>query len=509
MNISRMKYVFLVSLIAGSVVIGCGKGGNTKAGSGRETVSEVKDTTVTQTGAATDAQVALCGPHKLPVSVCYLCDASLRDPGRLWCKEHNRYEDRCFICHPDQREAGRLYCDEHGLYEDECIFCHPDLVRSAAFTSGSDFSQKLMCDEHHVPEQECGICHPELAETLRPGQGLKIRFPSATSAEKAGITAQPMRETEARAFVSAMGRLEFNQNRAAKIASPIEGQVMRVLVDLGQEVRQGQVLAEINAQGWGEALAEEKAAKAALDREEELHRERVSATRDLEEARARYERARAARLAAQGAGAGSNTVTQVGEGDPRLALRTPVSGTVVMRAVSMGDVASPGTVLMEVANLNPLWAMLSLPEASAALVHKGDVVDLSQGDAPLGSGQVDWVADVIDPATRMVPVRAIVPNPNRTLRAGTYVLARIRSGSKASAVLVPADATARFGGKSFVFLELSPDMFELRCVELSGETNGFVAVVAGLNKGDRVVSTQSYLVKSEFQKSRLGAGCVD
>jgi membrane fusion protein, heavy metal efflux system len=505
-NMSFAKQLLFILMIG--AVAGCGKQSDTKTESTQETVREVKDSTVTQAADASGAQAALCAAHKLPVSVCYLCDASLRDPNRLWCQEHNRYEDRCFICHPDQREAGRLYCDEHGLYEDECIFCHPDLLRSALSPSGSEHSPALQCDEHHVPEAECGICHPELAETLRPGQGLKIRFPSETSAEKAGITAQPMRQTEAGAFVSAMGRLEFNQNRAAKIASPIEGQVMRVLVDLGQEVRQGQVLAEINAQGWGEALAEEKAAKAALDREEELHRERVSATRDLEEARARYERARAARLAAQGSGAGANIVTQ-GDGDPRLALRAPVSGTVVSRAVSMGDVASPGSVLMEVADLDPLWAMLSLPEASAALVRKGDVVDLSQGEAELGSGQVDWIADVIDPATRMVTVRAIVPNPHRALRAGTYVEARIRTGSNANTVLVPRDATARFGGKPFVFLELLPDLFEIRRVEVSGEMNGLVAVVAGLHEGDRVVSTQSYLVKSEFQKSRLGAGCVD
>jgi len=426
MNNSRVKYVFLVSLIAASVVAGCGKGGDTKTGATQERTEETKTSPLAQ-GA------------------------------------------------------------------------------DASSSEGGD----LLCDEHRVLEEECGICHPELAETLRPGQGLKIRFPSETSAAKAGITALPARAAEAGGFVAAMGRLEFNQNRAAKVASPIEGQVMRVLVDLGQEVRQGQVLIEINAQGWGEALAEEKAAKAALDREEELHRERVSATRDLEEARARYERARAARLAAQGAGAGSNSVTQVAEGDPRLALRASVSGTVVTRAASVGDLASPGTVLMEIADLDPLWAMLSLPEASATLIHKADVVDLFQGDSPLGSGRVDWIADVIDPATRMVPVRAIVPNPNRTLRAGTYVQARIRTSADARALLVPVDATARFGGKPFVFLELSSDMFEVRRVEVSGETNGWVAVVAGLHQGDRVVSTQSYLVKSEFQKSRLGAGCVD
>ena len=45
--------------------------------------------------------VALCEPHQLPVSDCFMCDPALRDQDRLWCTEHDRYEDRCFICHPE------------------------------------------------------------------------------------------------------------------------------------------------------------------------------------------------------------------------------------------------------------------------------------------------------------------------------------------------------------------------------------------------------------------------
>ncbi|MBW2652294.1 MAG: hypothetical protein JRC57_04295, partial [Deltaproteobacteria bacterium] len=49
------------------------------------------------------------------------CDPALREPERLWCGEHERYEDRCFICHPEIKEADRLWCEEHKLDEDECF----------------------------------------------------------------------------------------------------------------------------------------------------------------------------------------------------------------------------------------------------------------------------------------------------------------------------------------------------------------------------------------------------
>ncbi|MGH7602193.1 MAG: hypothetical protein ACREOI_37990, partial [bacterium] len=145
------------------------------------------------------AQTELCGRHQLSVADCFMCDPALREAGRLWCAEHDRYEDRCFICHPEIKEANRLWCEEHNLYEDECIFCHPELKKSKAAPDSQRAAGNgkldikpiaangLQCDEHGVPEKVCGICHPDLAGALQPGQGLQIRFESSQSTAKAGV----------------------------------------------------------------------------------------------------------------------------------------------------------------------------------------------------------------------------------------------------------------------------------------------------------------------------------
>jgi hypothetical protein len=52
----------------------------------------------------------LCQGHNVPKNLCFFCDPSLREPGRLWCNEHERYEDRCFICHTELKEENRLWC---------------------------------------------------------------------------------------------------------------------------------------------------------------------------------------------------------------------------------------------------------------------------------------------------------------------------------------------------------------------------------------------------------------
>ena len=74
---------------------------------------------------------------------------------------------------------------------------------------------------------------------------------------------------------------------------------------------------------------------------------------------------------------------------------------------------------------------------------------------------------------------------------------------------VPADAVQQIDGFSFVFTPLSDDLFELRRVTLGGRDGARVAIVAGLLPEDRIVVTHSFTLKSEFLKSKLGAGCVD
>lgn len=79
-----------------------------------------------------EATTAKCAAHNAPKELCFICDANLRDKGRLWCKEHSRYEDRCWECHPEAQDKNRLYCKEHSLYEDECFICHPEVRQKGA-----------------------------------------------------------------------------------------------------------------------------------------------------------------------------------------------------------------------------------------------------------------------------------------------------------------------------------------------------------------------------------------
>jgi cobalt-zinc-cadmium efflux system membrane fusion protein len=540
----KMNSLKLLVLTIAVVAILAGCGGTDEAETTRAgqdaPAGEVKDP---HEGHAHDASpqvaVATCGVHGADAALCYFCDASLRDPSRLWCKEHNRYEDRCLICHPEIRDKSRLYCTEHGLYEDECFICHPELfeakdddnndgastgpgtevmMAAAAVTSG------LHCNEHDVAESECGICHPELADLLAPGGGLKIRFPSTTSAAKAGIeSSHPTRENAPRT-VSAVGELGYNLNRLVRVTPLVDGVVREVHADLGDEVEAGQALVSIASPhiadakaAYLEAVAEETVAMRALERDTKLFEKDAIAEQRLIEAQAKLATTAAHRGAAEqnliDLGFTSGEVARVKKGESGgsgAVLRAPFAATVVGRNAVRGDVVSVGTELLQLADTKELWLNIAVPERDVAGVAPNQRVTVrSEATGLETSGLVSWVSTHLNETTRMAEVRAVIPDPGGLWKAGMFVSASILLDTTGDALSVSAGSVHRFGGLPFVFVEVGDGLYEVRRIDLLGANGDRAYVAAGLTADERVVTSRSFLVKSEFQKSRLGAGCVD
>jgi len=512
-----MRNSILPLLLAASLLgAGCG---------GEETRSA--DSARVANDRAAEPAGAVCAAHGAPASVCFLCDPSLREVGRLWCAEHGRYEDRCWLCHPDVQDPDRLYCDEHGLYEDECFYCHPDLLSAAPSLEPADEelpTAGLFCNEHGVPERECGICQPALADGLLPGQGLKIRFLSRDAAARSGIGSAPVTNETNSLRVTVPGELRFNQNRLVRITPQVEGVVRAVRVDLGEDVETGTALLDISGPGIAEAKGafllardEERIAKEQIGRQEALHGQGVSSERVLHQAQVEYTDALTASQVTShrllDLGLDERDLAELaerGEADSRLVIRAPFPGTVIERQVVVGDVVAAGDHLLALCDLSTLWLDLAVPAPAASRLSRGAPVVIRPPHLDRSIvGEVSWIADQLDHSTRLVRVRAVFPNPDRRLKAGTYVDAEVGLGTREGAVQVPRDDVHRFGGHPFVFLELEPDLYEVRRVELGGNVDDRMLVVAGLDPGDRLVVEQSYLVKSEFQRSRLGAGCVD
>jgi len=509
-------------LIAGFVLSGCS---NTPS---EESHNEAQTVT----------QVELCEAHDLPVEDCFMCDPALRDPDRLWCKEHDRYEDRCFLCHPEIKDESRLWCKEHNLYEDECIFCHPELKEKKAApneeaTASGDHSDKslahadLWCLEHDVSEKECGICHPELADQLQPGQGLKIRFASAQSAQKAGIELTSPVAGEGLADLSLLCRVTYNQNAFARITPLAGGVIQRVPADVGDNVKKGQVLLEVLSPEIAEAKsayliarANEALKKTAFERKKELMDEKIASQGDYDMAATEYELAKSTSAAAYqqllNYGFSSSDIKRIAETrstTSTLQVRAPFTGTLIERHAVIGETVEPGDITFTIADLSSMWLELSIPEDRSAHVSVGDSVEALFDILPDSRvrGKLTWVSAGIDPQTRMLKGRAVVPNPDNSLKHGMFGQVQIDSKRLADGLYVPVESLHRFGPEraEFVFTKVQDDLYEVRRVHMGAKNGSYAEIVAGLSPQDRVVAAHSFTVKSEFLKARLGAGCVD
>ncbi|MEI6084478.1 MAG: efflux RND transporter periplasmic adaptor subunit [Verrucomicrobiota bacterium] len=419
--------------------------------------------------------------------------AALRDPARLWCKEHNRYEDRCWLCHPDQQDKKRAYCDEHGLYEDECFLCHPELKPQ------KPQAKRLMCKEHNVPEDECGICHPELASK----GNVKVRLPSTESATLVGIqTATPTTGAMADG-IECYAELAFNQNKLAHLTTPVGGIIQEVLVDLGDKVTEGQACARIWSAQIAEAVAKATLARQTVERERKLRADNISTAKELQEAEAAFQTASQQLKPFD--------FTEVPAETATLELRAPFAGEIVERNAVRGAQVEAGKALYTLADRSTMWAMLNLPEAALARVRVGQPVELSV-DSLTGqvfTGTLTWVSAEVDERTRLARGRAEIPNPAGVLRARMFARARILTRETNSALLLPASAVQPVDGKPLVFVKIADDLYEARAVQLGATHNGQVEVLAGIQSGDVVVVAHAFTVKSQLLISRLGAGCAD
>lgn len=502
---------------------------------------------------AADAEPARCEKHGVYKDECFLCDPSLMpdvdnlDPDRLFCKEHGVYEDRCFLCHPElkdkkrkpkddqkgaassqidtpstaERDPDRLWCKEHNVYEDECFLCHPELKDAKNETGGST-GNALFCKEHTVPEIECGICHPDRLADLSVGEGMKVRFATGEGPTKAGVATGAPSASGTPAARELLGQVGFNRNNLALVTPLGSGVVTEVRKDVGDVVEAGEILATVQSpdiasarSAYRRVLAEARLAQQALMREQDLHRREISARQDLEQAEAAAEVANAAvnesRQYLITLGLSEKEIDSAEASASTLPVRAPFAGTIIERAAVLGTAVEPGEALFTLVDLSSMWLQLSVPESQLSALQVGSLLQ-ARFEAYPGitfEGEISWVSPNMDTNTRMLQARAVLANPEGLLKEGLFGRASVSGLAERATLSVPSSAIQDVDGKAVVFRKLEPDLYETRLVQTGASHDGNIAVLAGLAPDEEIVTNGSYIVKSELLKARMGAGCTD
>jgi membrane fusion protein (multidrug efflux system) len=314
------------------------------------------------------------------------------------------------------------------------------------------------------------------------------------------------------------------------VASEIDGRVTQVLVERGQVVKEGAVLVRMDDRDAiyllqeAEAVEAQTRARLGLVNGESFD---PLKTPDVRQARAVMERAEAdyrryEQLVGEGAVSRSehdlkradflttkeqyeasiNQVRQlfqtlqaqkarVAMGRKALEdtlIRAPFSGQVAEKHVNVGKYAKKGDKLVTLVRVDPLRVELTVPEAAAASIQKGQKVSFTVQTYPdrLFSGTIAYVGPALRTDSRVLVVEALVPNARGLLQPGLFATARIELPATRPSVLIPTAAVQTEAGVARVFVTKG-DRAELRFVQVGREAGGLLDILRGVTAGERVV----------------------
>lgn len=379
----------------------------------------------------------------------------------------------------------------------------PDSARRDADVGADSAATVRVGDK---PTEEHGEEHGE-AESGR------VELTEASFAT-ARIVVQPVVTAPAQSAGEALevpGQVDLDPRRIALVSPRISGRIERLSAVEGDRVVSGQAVAHLYS-------PEHLTAQADLTQAERRAR-LLAGTPDESGARALADAARR-RLRLMGVTAGEIArVAAGGEPAATLALRAPLTGSVMQSHAIPGAAVEAGAPVFTVADLSVVDVVAEVPEASLPLVRVGQAATIGIAAYPgmRFQGDVERLRDALNPETRTVRAVIHVPNPGRTLRPGMFANVRLRVsardavGAEGSILTIPEAAIVTDGERRFVFVEVAPRTFERREVRVaplapvgsSATRSVSVAVLDGLRAGERVVVSGAFTLKSELAKSSL------
>lgn len=358
-----------------------------------------------------------------------------------------------------------------------------------------------------------------------------IRLASVQTAEQVGLQTVAAGLRTIAPTVSGNAEIAFVAHDYAHITSRVSGWVSQVPTDEGRWAKKGDVLVVVNSAEVGSAkahylgilpnvdIARKEFARTSnlLSSGAATNKDELALQTALTKAEAELLNARQ-RLRNMGFSDGEiGRIAVTKDTGNELKILAPISGRLVERHAVIGEAVTPpiGAVnsgqmlaLFDIADPSEMWAWIDIGESDVEKVAIGQKVTftISGTVAPVFSGTVDLVSYSVNTTTRTVRVRADLKNIDERLRANQYGRAVIAVGPERRAVVVPRSAVQADGGEEFVFRPLGDRRYRTQRVKTQPtDRSDEVEVVFGLQAGDQVVTTGSFLLKSELLRSKMAS----
>ncbi|KAA1258104.1 Cobalt-zinc-cadmium resistance protein CzcB [Rubripirellula obstinata] len=463
--------------------------------------------------------------------------------------------------------SGPQWCDSHGVPEDDCVVCDPSLLESPP--------ELTFCNEHGV--HGCVLHHPKLTQTKTPvdvtdvdlqraaealslipraqnlplssSAGSRIQFATIEAMNKAGVDVEPVTRASITESIEAAGEIQYDATKTAQVSPSADGIVRKVLVNVGDWVKVGDVLAVVDSKDIGRlksellsALLEERLQLDQLARVEKLAPSGAVPGSRVIEVKTAMQKAIVAveqvirdfanlgvsvdHVALQSSNLAETKrrvreigMTQIDSstgGDNLIAVTAPIEGRIVDRDITVGEVVDRGSRMFRIADTRTVWLDLRVAAEQASLARLGLPVRY-QGDGSQvkHDGLITWISSDVDPQTRTVRVRAELSNADASLRNESFGRGEIVLRQEPSAIVVPEESLQWDGSSHVVFVRDArffekdrPKFFVTRSVRPGAKQDGFVEIIAGVWPGEVVASSGSDVLRAQLLRSNLGAGCT-
>lgn len=369
------------------------------------------------------------------------------------------------------------------------------------------------CDDQAAPAATA-VSAP--AEQARP-QDPNVITPSASLRQR--LTVAPLERGVWRDIQRVPGTVRLDEQRMARIGSAVSGRVSSILVQPGDTVRRGDVLAMLNSPELADAqLAYLKALSGRHLKAREVQRARslvdsgvISEAElqrrenDLDEVSfdvsALADRLRVLGMSQQAI----DTLASTRRIDSSAPLTASLDGTVIERKIAPGQVLQATDDAFTVADLGHVWVVAEIPEQAAAHLSVGQKVEISfpaLGEDTPRKGELIYVSATVNPQTRTIAVRSDVDNADRRLKPDMLALMVIQ-GEGVERPIIPDRAVVRENNADFVFVQQPDGAFRLTPVTLGAERNDQRPVLDGLRDGESIVVDGAFHLNNERRRQEL------
>ena len=331
---------------------------------------------------------------------------------------------------------------------------------------------------------------------------------------------------------SAIGQIAFNEDASTIVLTPFSGRVTRLIARIGDQVRRGDPLLEIDSPEQvppqNEFIAAQTArnkARSQLNlatiieqRVRDLYEGKAAPFKDLQQAEAQLAVAesdmrstdtafQAARIRLRILGQTDteiSTLEQDGIINRVTRITAPIDGTVISRKVGPGQYvkADSGEALYVIADLSTMWLKAQIFEQDIAFVRVGQEIEAQVAAVPNRTfrARIANISSAPDQITRRVMVRSEVDNPDGVLKSEMFASFKIGIAEPSATPAVPTEAVIREGDVATVWVETEPRLFKRRVVEIGMQQNGLTQIRRGLSLGELVVARGAIFVDNEWRQ---------